>query len=201
MGIPVLIMGRSGSGKSTSLRNFGDAGIINVLGKPLPFRNAPKTLNTDDYTHVLTALMKSKVRSMVIDDSGYLMTNQFMKGHSSKGVGNAIFTFYNDIGDAFWNLVIFVIQKLPEDKIVYFIMHEDEDDNGNIKPKTIGKMLDEKVNFQGMFTIALRSMYVDGKYIFRTNTDGFDVCNNDIIITSQNPITAVIEYQNQYVGV
>lgn len=178
MGIPVLIMGKSGSGKSTSLRNFKDAGIINVLGKPLPFRNPPKTLNTDNYEIILSALLKSKANSIVIDDSGYLMTNQFMKGHSTQGAGNAIFNFYNNIGDGFWNLITFVINTLSYDKIVYFIMHEAENDIGETKPKTIGKMLDEKVCFEGMFTIALRSMYSNGRYIFKTNTDGTDVCKS-----------------------
>lgn len=176
MGTPVLLMGKSGSGKSTSLRNFKEAAIINVLGKPLPFRNAPETYITDDYEKVLSALTRAGAKSIVIDDAGYLMTNHFMRGHSSQGAGAAIFNFYNDIGDEFWNLIMFVIQKLPRDKIVYFIMHEDKNDLGETKPKTIGKMLDEKVYFEGMFSVALRSMFSNGKYIFKTNTDGSDVC-------------------------
>ena len=180
MGTPVLIMGKSGSGKSTSLRNFKEAAIINVLGKPLPFRNAPKTYKTDDYGKVISALTRAEAKSIVIDDAGYLMTNQFMKGHSSQGAGAAIFNFYNDIGDKFWNLISFVSQALPRETIVYFIMHEDRNDLGETRPKTIGKMLDEKVFFEGMFTVALRSMFSNGKYIFKTNTDGTDVCKSPI---------------------
>lgn len=179
MGIPVLITGKSGSGKSTSLRSFGEKeiGIINVVGKPMPFRKQFKYIKkTDSYAVVKAFLTKCPVKSIVIDDAGYLMTNQFMKGHASQGAGNAIYSFYNQIGDDFWQVLISIINTLPEDVIVYIIMHEDTDDFGNIKPKTIGKMLDEKVNIPGMFTLVLRSVYENGSYFFKTNTDGIDVC-------------------------
>lgn len=179
MGIPVLILGKSGGGKSTSLRNFKEnIGIINVLGKPLPFKHNLKPFVTDDYAKVKGVLLKAQAQSIVIDDAGYLMTNQFMTGHSSTGGGNAVFAFYNEIGDKFWGLIQFVIHQLPPEKIVYLFMHEDKNDFGDIKPKTIGKMLDEKVNVEGMFTIALRCMNSNGKHIFRTNSDGLDICKS-----------------------
>lgn len=182
MGIPVLIIGKSGSGKSASLRNFqpGEVGIVNVLGKPLPFRNKLQAVQTDDYKKVYTAITKAKTDCIVIDDSGYLMTNQFMRGHSNTGAGNAIFTFYNDLGDQFWHLVRYVVENLPPQRVVYFMMHEDKNDFGDVKPKTIGKMLDEKVCVEGMFTIVLRSMLMNGKHVFRTQTDGMDVCKTPI---------------------
>ena len=182
MGIPVLIIGKSGSGKSASLRNFqpGEVGIVNVLGKPLPFRNKLQAVQTDDYKKVYTAITKAKTDCIVIDDSGYLMTNQFMRGHSNTGAGNAIFMFYNDLGDQFWHLVRYVVENLPLKRVVYFMMHEDKNDFGDVKPKTIGKMLDEKVCVEGMFTIVLRSMLVNGKHVFRTQTDGMDVCKTPI---------------------
>lgn len=182
MGIPVLLLGKSGSGKSASLRNFqpGEVGIINVLGKPLPFKGKLPSVVTDNYDMVYNVIAKSKTDSVVIDDSGYLMTNQFMRGHASTGAGNAIFSFYNDLGDRFWSLVRFVVEQTPENKIVYFIMHEDKNDFGDIKPKTIGKMLDEKVCVEGMFTIVIRSVLSNGKHVFKTQTDGFDVCKTPI---------------------
>ena len=182
MGIPVLILGRSGSGKSASLRNFqpGEVGIVNVLGKPLPFRNKLQAVQTDDYKKVYAAITKAKTDCIVIDDAGYLMTNQFMRGHSSTGAGNSIFTFYNDLGDQFWHLVRYVVENLPKQRVVYFMMHEDKNDFGDVKPKTIGKMLDEKVCVEGMFTIVLRAMLVNGKHVFRTQTDGMDVCKTPI---------------------
>ena len=182
MGIPVLIIGKSGSGKSASLRNFqpGGVGIVNVLGKPFPFRNRLQSVQTDDYKKVYATITKAKTDCIVIDDSGYLMTNQFMRGHSNTGAGNAIFTFYNDLGDQFWHLVRYVVENLPPQRVVYFMMHEDKNDFGDVKPKTIGKMLDEKVCVEGMFTIVLRCMLVNGKHVFRTQTDGMDVCKTPI---------------------
>lgn len=172
MGVPVLIIGKSGSGKSTSMRNCVNDpnwNLINVLGKPLPFRGKIKQCSTDDYRTVFASLASSKVKSIVIDDAGYLITNQFMRGHSQASSGNGIFNFYNDLGDAFWNLIMF-IKNLPDDKIVYIMMHEDKNDFGDVKPKTIGKMLDEKVCLEGMFTIVLRCKEESGKYYFITQT-------------------------------
>lgn len=177
MGLPVLIIGKSGSGKSASLRNFkdGELALINVLSKPLPFRNKIKSFVTDDYMKIANALTKSSVNTIVIDDAGYLITNMFMKGHSSTGAGNAVFSLYNSIGDCFWNLIQHVVHNLPEEKIVYFIMHEDKNDFGDIKPKTIGKLLDEKVCIEGMFTIVLRAVKENDKHIFLTKSKGYDV--------------------------
>jgi hypothetical protein len=102
-----------------------------------------------------------------------------MRGHSSTGAGNGVFSFYNIIGDNFWSLINYVI-ALPNDKVIYIIMHEDESDNGKIKPKSIGKMLDEKVCIEGMFSVVLRCVYENGRHIFRTQTDGLDVCKSPI---------------------
>ena len=180
MGTPVLIMGKSGSGKSTSLRNFGENEIllINVSRKPLPFRKRFNTaINTDKYSEIARAMTKlncenPKVKTVVIDDAGYLITNMFMRGHSAKG--NAIFGFYNDIADRFWRMIDY-IYTLPQDVIVYILMHEECNDMGEYKPKTIGKILDEKVCLEGMFTIVLRCITQDGKHYFKTKTDGTDV--------------------------
>lgn len=183
MAIPVLIIGKSGSGKSCSLRTAAgneNFNAINVLGKPWPFKGDVKNGVTDDYQQVMKWLVKFPADSIVIDDAGYLLTNMFMKGHATSGSGNAIFGFYNAIGDHFWNLIEFVKASVPKDKIVYFIMHEDTDDFGNVKPKTIGKMLDEKVCIEGLFTIVLRCITEGGKHYFLTQTDGSDVAKTPI---------------------
>ena len=173
MAIPVLIIGKSGSGKSTSLRNCQDGSfnLIRVLNKPLPFKGKVPGWYTDDYQQVMKCLASSKAESIVIDDAGYLITNHFMRGHASAGKGNAVFSLYNDIGDYFWQLIQFVV-KLPENKIVYFMMHEEKDDSVEVKPKTIGKLLDEKVCIEGMFTIVLRCIEESGKHLFITQTHG-----------------------------
>ena len=118
----------------------------------------------------MKALLGSQAQSMVIDDAGYLITNHFMRGHSTAGKGNGVFTLYNDLGDQFWKLIQFVISSLPEDKIVYFMMHEDKNDFGDVKPKTIGKLLDEKVCVEGMFTIVLRCVTDGDRHVFVTQS-------------------------------
>lgn len=172
MATPVLIIGKSGSGKSTSMRNCignEDWNLVRVLNKPLPFKGKINGWSTDDYQTVMKCLAQSKAKNIVLDDAGYLITNMFMSKHSSAGAGNGVFTLYNQIGDHFWNLIQYIV-KLPEDKIVYVIMHEDTNDFGQIKPKTIGKLLDEKVCIEGMFTIVLRCIEESGKHLFVTQS-------------------------------
>ena len=183
MGLPVLIMGKSGSGKSAALRNCVDNdnfNVINVIDKPFPFRGTIKSGSTDDYQKVMKWLVKFPAKSIVIDDAGYLITNMFMNGHANAGAGNGVFSFYNKIGDHFWNLIEFIKKSVPREKIVYVIMHEDIDDFGNIKPKTIGKLLDEKVSIEGMFTIVLRCVVENGKHVFLTQSSGNDVAKTPI---------------------
>lgn len=168
--VPVLLVGPSGSGKSTSLRNFTseEVAVVNVLGKPLPFKNDIKAPKLDDYGQILKAIAGTKKKTVVIDDAGYLLTNEFMNKSSIKG-----FDKYNEMANNFFNLIN-GIKNLEGGKTVYLIMHEDIDEFGNIKPKTIGKLLDDKVNIQGMFTICIRSAYDNGNYIFRLKTNGQD---------------------------
>lgn len=167
-----MIIGKSGSGKSTSMRNCignEDWNLVRVLNKPLPFKGKINGWSTDDYQTVMKCLAQSKAKNIVLDDAGYLITNMFMSKHSSAGAGNGVFTLYNQIGDHFWNLIQYIV-KLPEDKIVYVVMHEDTNDFGQIKPKTIGKLLDEKVCIEGMFTIVLRCIEESGKHLFVTQS-------------------------------
>jgi len=179
MAIPVLILGPSGSGKSASMRNFNqkDFGLINVLGKALPFKSDLKYIVTDDYIKIKKALLNAKTDTLVIDDAGYLITNMYMNG-ASNNKGNAVFEFYTALATKFWDLIEFIIHQLPEERIVYLIMHEQENDFGKTKPKTIGKMLDDKVCVEGLFTIVLRSINDDGRYLFRTQSNGFDVAKS-----------------------
>lgn len=168
--VPVLLIGQSGSGKSTSLRNFKgeEVAVVNVLGKPLPFKSDIKAGKCDDYATILKAIANTPKKTIVIDDANYLITNEFMNKSSVKG-----FDKYNEMGNNFFNLIN-GIKNIKGGKTVYLIMHEDTDENGYVKPKTIGKLLDDKVNIQGMFTICIRSMFDNGNYIFRLKTNGQD---------------------------
>ena len=168
--VPVLLIGASGSGKSTSLRNFkgNEVAVVNVLGKPLPFKSDIKAGKCDNYETILKAIQDTPKKTIVIDDAGYLLTNEFMNKASVKGYDK-----YNELANNFWNLIN-GIKSINGGKTVYLVMHEDTNEFGEVKPKTIGKLLDDKVNIQGMFTICIRSMYENGNYIFRLKTNGQD---------------------------
>ena len=172
MGIPVLIIGKSGAGKSRSLKSCvgKDFGVIRVLNKPLPFRGKLPGNVCSDYIKIKAAIKSPQwPKSIVIDDAGYLITGQFMDGHNTTGKGNAVFSLYNQLADDFYRLIRTVADETPADRIVYVIMHEDINEFGDIKPKTIGKLLDEKVCLEGMFTIVLRAVKGE-RYAFVTQS-------------------------------
>lgn len=178
MGECVIVYGKSGSGKSRSLINFGEEEIflVNTIGKRLPFRSKFKyEIKTDDIGKISNGLRKMPVKTAVIDDSGYLMTNAFMRGHSAPKSGSSSFDLYNNIADSFWSLLTFIKNELPDDVIVYIIMHEDTTDYGETKLRTIGKLLSEKVCIEGMSTVVLRCVVRDGKHLFITQSDGSDI--------------------------
>ena len=202
MGLPVMIMGESGSGKSASLRAFApdEVGIINVSGKPLPFRSELKTVDTDDYAKIKKILYKSKVNTLVIDDSQYLMANEFMRTASIKGYDK-----FTTMGFNFWDLVRFVINTLPKEKIVYFLHHVETTDSGDQRVKTVGKLLNEKITLEGMFTIVLKAVYHDGNYSFMTRTNGKDTAKSpmDMFFTEEidNDLKMVTQTIREYYGI
>ena len=170
MAILCMLYGQSGTGKSTSLRNFQkeDVSIINVSGKPMPFRRKLPIVNTDDYKKIIGGLRTIKTPSIVIDDATYLMVNAFMRNAKVQG-----YQKYTDMAYDF-NSLIDAAQKLPDDKIVYFIGHSNQSDDGREQFKTIGKMLDNYVTLEGKFTIVLKTVVKDGQYYFSTQNNGMD---------------------------
>lgn len=170
MGIPVLILGESGSGKSTSLRNFEptEISIFNVAGKPLPFRKKLPKATISDYGKIMAGMQKSDKKSFAIDDSQYLLCFE-MFSHA-KETGYQKFT---DMALNFYTLIKFVIDRLPENVIVYFLHHTETDANGKLKAKTVGKMLDEKLTVEGLFSIVLLCQTDGTRHYFVTQSDGF----------------------------
>lgn len=170
MGIPVLILGESGSGKSASLRNFTpeDIGVFNVAGKPLPFRKKLPIKSTADYDVIMQSIAKSTKKAFVIDDSQYLMC--FENFAKAKEIGYGKFT---DMALHFYNLVQFVIRNTPADVVVYFLHHTETDGNtGKSKAKTMGKMLDSQLTLEGLFSIVLYCVTDGKKHRFITQSDG-----------------------------
>lgn len=176
MGIPVLILGESGSGKSASLRNFSpeEVGVFNVAGKPLPFRKALPSTTTSDYGKIMNGLSASNRKAFVIDDSQYLMCFEAFAKAKENGYGK-----FTDMALHFYNLVQFIIRQLPQDTIVYFLQHTETDSTtGKIKAKTVGKMLDSQLTLEGLFSIVLMC-YTDGKkHVFITQSDGLTTCKS-----------------------
>lgn len=170
MGIPVLILGESGSGKSASLRNFepNDVSIFNVAAKPLPFRKKLPTMATANYGTICQSIQKSQKKAFVIDDSQYLLCFESFAKAKETGYGK-----YTDMALHFYNLVQFVIRQTPPDVIVYFLHHTETDSNtGKVKAKTMGKMLDNQLTLEGLFAIVLMC-HTDGKkHNFITQSDG-----------------------------
>lgn len=176
MGIPVMILGESGTGKSASLRNFTpeEIKVINVAGKPLPFKNKFESVSTDDYSTVKRELKNTNKKCIVVDDSQYLMANEFMRRATERGYDK-----FTEIAQNMWDLIC-TVQQLPNDVIVYFLTHLERDQNGFEKVKTIGKLLDEKITLEGMFTIVLKTNVTDGQYSFLTQNNGHDTVKSPI---------------------
>ena len=170
MAIPVLILGESGSGKSCSLRNFEpeELGIFNVASKPLPFRKKLPVVNKANYKIIEKALQNPSRKVYVIDDSQYLMA--FEMFDKAKETGYSKFT---DIALDFRNLIQFIVSAVPDDVIVYFLHHTEQTDTGKIKAKTSGKMIDNQLTLEGLFSIVLLCT-TDGKeHKFITQSDGY----------------------------
>ena len=170
MGIPVLIMGESGSGKSASMRNFDPdkVGIFNVAGKPLPFRRKLKSVNNATYADIYKGLAKPKLKTYVIDDSQYLMA--FEELDRAKETG---YTKFTEMALNFSGLVRYIINTLPPDIIVYFLHHVEVTEIGKVKAKTVGKMIDRKLTLEGLFSIVLLCEATSDGHHFITQSDGY----------------------------
>ncbi len=201
MAVLVMIYGQSGTGKSTSLRNFTDdeVAVINVSGKPLPFRNKLTTYDTDSYAKISSALSKIERKSIVIDDATYLMVNEFMR--TAKVTG---YQKYTDMAVNF-NSLVAQASQLANDKIVYFLGHSDLMDDGTEHFKTIGKMLDNYVTVEGKFTIVLKTVVQDGKYYFSTHNSGQDTVKSPLGMFESNyvdnDLKAVDAIIREYYGI
>lgn len=175
MGIPVLIIGQPGSGKTCSLRNFepDEIGIFSVSSKPLPFRKKLPVLKPATYQSMYKAWEAGKSKNALrkvyaIDDSSLLMTFSAFARAKETGYGK-----FTDFALDFYNLVQYIITQLPDDVIVYFLHHMEKNDLGEMKAKTVGKMLDNQLSLEALFTIVLFCQ-TDGKdHWFITQSDGY----------------------------
>lgn len=182
MSITTMILGESGTGKSTSLRNMNPADtlLIQVVKKPLPFRapewryfNRESQPNgnmfvTDLAPRIINLIQKTQRKIIVIDDFQYIMANEFMRRSAERG-----FDKFTEIGKNTWD-ILNAAALLPDDVRVYILSHTETSEQGRTKIKTIGKMLDEKITLEGMVSIVLRTLVRDGQYLFSTRNNGSD---------------------------
>ena len=214
MAIPVLVMGRSGSGKTYSLKNFkpDEIGVISVEKGRLPFRSEIKVakipkygdgtedaksygaINRAKYVWLEKAIASAKVKSIAIDDSQYLLVNELFDRAYEKGYDKFVQMAAN-----FRELIHFINELEEEDKIVYFLHHTDTDTDGREKAKTIGRMLDEKLTVEGCFDIVIYCE--DHKFFTQSNGQSTAKTPEDMLdLEIPNDLKAVDEAIREYYG-
>ena len=214
MAIPVLIIGRSGSGKTYSLKNFNadEVGVISVEKGRLPFRSdikvakVPKdptngeakdaaSLNAAKYAWITAAVRKAKTKSVVIDDSQYLLVNELFDRANEKGYDK-----FTGMAKRFRDLIHSINELEEDDKIVYFLHHSELDTDGREKVKTIGKMLDEKLTVEGCFDIVIYCQ--DHKFFTQSNGQSTAKTPEDMFpLEIPNDLKAVDTAIREYYGI
>ncbi len=216
-----LIIGESGTGKSTSIRNLDPTKtfIINVLDKPLPFKGFKGSYkkfdrdhldgnyyNSDDHINIIKMINyisqnMPHIENIIVDDTQYIMANEFMRRAREKG-----FDKFTEIAQHMWS-IISDAQKCRNDLFIFFLSHSDLDNNGKSKCKTVGKLLDEKINLEGMFTVVLHTAIIDNKYYFLTHNNGNIMAKSPLDMFDTNLIPNDLEvvkehmrkYYNEYI--
>lgn len=209
----ILIIGGSGEGKSASLRNMvpDETLLIQAIDKRLPFENNTKwqkfdsatkkgnVFVTDNSANICQIMMNTKRKVIVLDDFQYVMADEFMRRSDERGYDK-----FTEIGRNAWNILTLAGQLAPDVR-VYIMAHTDESESGRIKMKTIGKMLDEKITVEGMFTIVLRTVARDGQYMFSTQTNGKDPVKSPMGMFKEelidNDLAAVDKRIIEYYGI
>ncbi|MBS7327848.1 MAG: AAA family ATPase [Oxalobacter sp.] len=205
MSISTIIIGESGSGKTSALRNMDGTkvALIQVVPKPLPFRSTGwKPFATDRHDKIIAAMQKAAdggYKVIVIDDFQYLMSNEFMARAYEKGYDK-----FTELARHAWE-VITKATCLPDDVRVYILSHIATGDDGIARLKTIGKLLDEKITLEGMVTVVLRTAVMDGDYRFRVKNSGSDTVKTPIGMfegeTIENDLKLVDETIRDYYGI
>ena len=177
MGVAVLVLGASGSGKSASMRNFkeNDVRILNVASKPLPFRNVNKLKKADKATYAMIkgAVKSGQTLSYVVDDAQYLMAFESFEKINETG-----YTKFSAMAKNYEDMLRTIQEDTSPDTIVYIMQHIDKDEDGNIKAKTLGKMLDQQLTVEGLFSIVLLAKAEERRHFFVTQSDGTNPCKS-----------------------
>lgn len=177
MGIAVLVIGESGSGKTASLRNFqeNDVSVLNVASKPLPFRNKNKIkmANKATYSMIKGAVSSGRTPSYVIDDAQYLMAFESFDKANETGYGK-----FTIMAKNYEEMLRYIQEETDPNVIVYVLQHIDRDEDGKVKAKTLGKMLDQQLTVEGLFSIVLLAQTDGKRHYFITQSDGTNPCKS-----------------------
>lgn len=177
MGIPVLILGESGSGKTYSIKNFDPAkvGIFSVRKGTLPFPEGKnfKVAKNATYELIMKVLQKPTLKAYVIDDSQYLMVNEYFRKANESG-----YQKFTSIGKNFSDLFEYIAYKVPDDVIVYFLHHTQVTSDGRTKAKTVGQMLDNYLTLEGCVDICLLAQTDGSSHYFLTQSDGMNTAKS-----------------------
>ena len=198
----ILIMGESGTGKSTSMRNCDPAttAVVNPVGKPLPFKAKFDMLNNETDARKITRYMKEQVAAgkklIVVDDFQYILAVPYMNRIKETGWDK-----YNDFGANYFE-IIDVCKDLPDDVVVVYMTHLETLDNGLTTVKLIGKLLREKITIEGLFTVVLRTGVNEAKYYFYTQNSGKDTVKSPLgmfpVYAIENDLAYVVDKVRNY---
>lgn len=176
----VLIMGESGTGKSTSMRtcNPVTTAVVNPVGKPLPFKGKYEMLNSETESRKICKFMKEQAAAgkklIVVDDFQYILSVPYMNRIKENGWDK-----WNDFGANYFE-IIEVCKELPQDVVVAYMTHTETLESGVTTIKLIGKLLREKITIEGLFTVVLRTGVNEGKYYFYTQNSGKDTVKSPL---------------------
>lgn len=184
----VIIMGEPGTGKSRSIKHLDEKEtfLINVLDKSLPIKGYKKKYNADNKNYyandnaraiieTIRTIDKDRpdIKNVIIDDFQYIMGNEFMRRGMEKSYDK-----FTEIGMQGWFVIMQCVKSTRDDLFFFVLTHTDTDANGKTKMKTIGKMLDDKISLDGIFTTILQSSVVDGEYKFLTQNNGLTIAKS-----------------------
>lgn len=197
----VLIIAESGAGKSTSIETLDpkETFIINVANKPLPFKGWKKKYTiwskdnptgnmydkaTPENIEACIKYINEKrpeIKNIVVDDFQYMSSFEFFDKANEKG-----YEKFTQIG-AHLARIARMPKDMREDLLIFFLTHAEEatdmEGKRKFKAKTIGKMVDEKLTLEGLFSIVLfgkAKKNKDGeiRYVFETQTNGENTCKS-----------------------
>lgn len=212
MSYATLVLGESGTGKTCSLRNLDPKNtlLIQPVRKPLPFRSTGwkeikqkgdgnNILVCSNPQAIINCMHASPFDVIVVDDWQYILASMYMAARNVKG-----FDKFTEIGGAGFDIAK-AASELAENKRVYVLAHTTSDEFGNTRIKTLGKLLDDKIVVEGMFTTVLRTHVENGRYLFSTQNSGSDTVKSPMGMFSEkyieNDLAAIDQIICDYYGI